>query len=114
MGTRACLPDMMCPNLWPSLFFPVFFSLVFAQGPVQTLFPAAIPLAVKAPYLNTWYASLNNSAPLSNSWPQFWTLTVSPFFYHEAEQSLSWGGKGYHGLGREDQSGWNNVPVDGK
>ena len=97
MGTRACLPDMMCPNLWPSLFFPVFFSLVFAQGPVQTLFPAAIPLAVKTPYLNTWYASLNNSAPLSNSWPQFWTLTVSPFFYHEAEQSLSWGVKAIMG-----------------
>ncbi|KAM5540211.1 hypothetical protein V8D89_006030 [Ganoderma adspersum] len=56
------------------LYFPIFFSLVRAQGSVRTLFPAAIPLAVKTPYLNTWYQSTNNSGPLSSSWPQFWTM----------------------------------------
>ena len=60
-----------------SLFFPALFSLVRAQGTGQTLFPAAIPLAVKTPYLNTWYESVNTSAPLSNSYPQFWTMNVS-------------------------------------
>ncbi|KAM5540216.1 hypothetical protein V8D89_006035 [Ganoderma adspersum] len=57
-----------------SLFSPVLFSLVCAQGSERTLFPAAIPLAVKTPYLNTWYESVNTSAPLSNSYPQFWTM----------------------------------------
>ncbi|KAI1795670.1 hypothetical protein LXA43DRAFT_1058371 [Ganoderma leucocontextum] len=65
---------MLPPTLWSFLFLLGFSSIVCAQGPVQTLFPAAIPLAVKHPYMSVWYESLNNSTPLSNSWPLFWNL----------------------------------------
>ncbi|KAM5540207.1 hypothetical protein V8D89_006026 [Ganoderma adspersum] len=67
---------MLPSTLWSFLFFSSLrlSSLVRAQGPVQTLFPAAIPLAVKSPYMSVWYQSLNTSGPLSNSWPFFWGL----------------------------------------
>ena len=67
----------MLPSTFHLSLLPLFISLVRAQGPVQTLFPAAIPLAVKTPYLSTWYESVNNSGPLSINWPQFWTMMVS-------------------------------------
>ncbi|KAI1795667.1 hypothetical protein LXA43DRAFT_731775 [Ganoderma leucocontextum] len=73
---------MLPSTLWSFLFFLGFSSLVLAQGPVQTLFPAAVPLAVKTSYMSVWYQSLNTSAPLSNSWPVFWSLSV-----------LGWSGK---------------------
>jgi len=38
----------------------------------QTFWPAAVPLAVRSPYLNAWMATLNGTAPL-NIWPTFWT-----------------------------------------
>ncbi|TBU41779.1 hypothetical protein BD309DRAFT_964560 [Dichomitus squalens] len=63
---------MLPHTLWSFLFLSVFSSFVSAQGPVQTLFPASIPLAVKHPYMSVWYASSNTSLPLSNSWPVFW------------------------------------------
>ncbi|KAI1795669.1 hypothetical protein LXA43DRAFT_991614 [Ganoderma leucocontextum] len=65
---------MLPSTLWSFLFLSGLSSLVRAQGPVQTLFPAAIPLAVKHPYMSVWYGSLNNSNSLSNSWPLFWNL----------------------------------------
>ena len=72
---------MLRSKLLSLLFFLISFSLGRAQpGPVQTLFPAAIPLAVKTPYLNTWYDSLSNSDYLSNSWSLFWPMTVSLHF----------------------------------
>ena len=37
----------------------------------QTFWPAAVPLAVRSPYLNAWMATLNGTAPL-NLWPTFW------------------------------------------
>ncbi|KAH9942534.1 uncharacterized protein BXZ73DRAFT_41320 [Epithele typhae] len=37
--------------------------------------PASIPLAVRAPYVNAWQISTNGSAPLSSSWPKFWSQT---------------------------------------
>ena len=68
---------MLPSRLWPSLFIPLFLSLVSAQSPVQTLFPAAIPLAVKNPYMSVWQESVTSSGPLSNNWPQFWNMKVS-------------------------------------
>ena len=71
---------MLLSALWFLLSIPLLFSLVYAQGPVQTLFPTAFPLAVKTPYLNTWYESFVSSDPLSKCWPQFWTFVVSVVF----------------------------------
>ena len=64
-------------TLLPLLLVQIFWFLVNAQGSAQTFFPAAIPLAVKTPYLNTWYDSFTGSNASSNAWPQFWTLAVS-------------------------------------
>ena len=61
-------------TLWVVVFLSFFSSLVDAQGPVQTLFPAAIPLAVKTPYMNMWYNTVNGSLPLSSAWPAVWSL----------------------------------------
>ncbi|KAI1793781.1 hypothetical protein LXA43DRAFT_1122215 [Ganoderma leucocontextum] len=63
---------MLPSALWSLLFLSVFSSLVRAQRPVQTLFPGAIPLAVKTPYMSVWYEGLNTSASLSNYWPLVW------------------------------------------
>nr|VWP00989.1 Uncharacterized protein [Ganoderma boninense] len=74
---------MLPSTLWSFLFPLVFSSFVNAQGPVQTVFPAAIPLAVKTPYMSVWYQSLNSSASLPNSWPYFWGL----------QSIMGWSGK---------------------
>ncbi|KAM5534565.1 hypothetical protein V8D89_011769 [Ganoderma adspersum] len=92
---------MTRPSPWFFLFLPVCSSLVGAQSPVQTLFPEAIPLAVKTPYLNAWYESKNTSASLANSYPQFWSLEGS---------TLGWVGKirvngtAYKWMGHDDRS----------
>ena len=39
----------------------------------QTFWPAAVPLAVRSPYLNTWVATLNGTTPL-DVWPNSWNL----------------------------------------
>ena len=75
--SRAGFPIMSCSKFWFVLRFLGIFWAVRAQGPAQTLFPAAIPLAVKTPYLNTWYQSVNGSSPLSNSWSVSWNMSVS-------------------------------------
>ncbi|PIL35880.1 hypothetical protein GSI_01540 [Ganoderma sinense ZZ0214-1] len=74
---------MLPSTLWSFLFFLVFSSLANAQGPVQTLFPAGFPLAVKTPYVSVWYQSLNSSTSLPNSWPYFWGL----------QSIMGWSGK---------------------
>ena len=84
------------------LFFLIFiglFSVGCAQGPVQTLFPAAVPLAVKTPYLNTWYQSVNGSGPLSNSWSVSWSMSVS-LFLMGCETVAGIEGTGPYKLGR--------------
>ncbi|PIL35870.1 hypothetical protein GSI_01530 [Ganoderma sinense ZZ0214-1] len=73
---------MLPSKLWPFLFVSPL-CLVSAQGPVQTLFPAAVPLAVKTPYMSVWYKSVANSAPLSNNSPQFWNMAAT----------MGWSGK---------------------
>ncbi|KAI0762087.1 hypothetical protein BD413DRAFT_643854 [Trametes elegans] len=47
-------------------------AMVSSQSPVQTFFPASIPLSVRSPYLSAWQNSTNISAPLPLSWPNFW------------------------------------------
>ncbi|KAM5534566.1 hypothetical protein V8D89_011770 [Ganoderma adspersum] len=77
---------MLLSSLWALLFLPCFSSPVVAQGPVQTLFPAAIPLAVKTPYMNVWYNSWNKSGPLLQSWPLVWNL-------NSTTSVIGWAGK---------------------
>ncbi|KAJ7596532.1 hypothetical protein C8J56DRAFT_917682 [Mycena floridula] len=38
----------------------------------QTFWPAAIPLAVRSPYFNSWLDTRSGNA-VQNQWPQFWT-----------------------------------------
>ena len=103
---------MTRPTPWFFLFLPVCSSLVGAQGTIQTLFPEAIPLAVKTPYLNAWYESKNTSAPLANAFPQFWSLGVSfPFFVQRIPTRI---GAGVDiRLGRQNQGQWDSIQVDG-
>ena len=58
---------------------PLFVALARAQGPVQTLFPAAVPLTVRSPYLSAWQNTTIGSPVLGSSWPQLWTESVSIF-----------------------------------
>ena len=41
---------------------------------------AAVPLAVRSPYLSTWMPSYNtpNGTQLVNKWPQFWAQETNP------------------------------------
>ncbi len=48
------------------LGFPAF---VIAQG---SLWPAALPLAVRSPYLNSYFNSVAGAA-LPNQWPTLWS-----------------------------------------
>ena len=106
---------MLPSTLWSLLILSGLWSLVRAQGAIQTLFPAAIPLAVKSPYMSVWYQSLNTSGPLSNSWPLFWGLgAVRCLFFHLLAMADSGtDGIGIHGLVGEDQGERNNIQVDG-
>ena len=99
----ACPPAMLPHTLWSLLLLSVFSSFVRAQGPVQTLFPASMPLAVKHPYMSVWYKSVNNAAPLSDSWPYFWGQQVSiPVnILRSLQLAIADGAVGY-GLGRQD------------
>ncbi|KAI0633571.1 DUF1793-domain-containing protein [Trametes polyzona] len=69
--------------LWFALWLLSFVTLVRSQSPVQTFFPASIPLANKGPYLSAWYSTPNGSQPLSHSWPLFW----------DQNSILGWAGK---------------------
>ena len=107
---RIHLPAMLLSPLWAFLFLPAFSSLVGAQGPLQTLFPAAIPLAVKTPYMNVWYDSGNKSGPLSQSWPLVWNLnSTASFFSSHGEEFICYN-RGYRhqlsvGLARSESTG---------
>ena len=111
-------------NLHFLLFLPVYPSLVQAQDAVQTLFPAAIPLAVKTPYIHVWHESTNTSAPLSFSSQHFWDLQVSlpssiTWDWHTQERreqaNMGWAGKirvngtMYRWMGGDDNGTPTNV-----
>ncbi|RPD54725.1 hypothetical protein L226DRAFT_560384 [Lentinus tigrinus ALCF2SS1-7] len=42
----------------------------------QSFFPASIPLAVRSPHFSVWYDSHLGAAPLSSSWPNFWSGAI--------------------------------------
>ncbi len=105
-GLCALLLAMLPTTLWSLSLILVFSSLVRAQGPVRTIFPAAFPLAVKTPYLSTWYEAYVGSSALSNCWPQFWTLAVSIPFNAESDLAYNGGRRGLHRLwGGQAKSG---------
>ncbi|KAH9951525.1 hypothetical protein B0H21DRAFT_179419 [Amylocystis lapponica] len=56
------------------IFFFVFIALLGVQSqntPSQTFWPAALPLAVRSPYLSAWLFTTNGSQS-TNTWPTFW------------------------------------------
>lgn len=59
----------MTPHLCILALF-LRFSLGNAQ---QTFWPAAIPLAVRTPYLNTWQLTENGTTNPHTTWSTFWT-----------------------------------------
>ncbi|KAI1362352.1 glutaminase GtaA [Xylaria arbuscula] len=61
-----------------SAFF--FGGLALGESTFSPARPPAIPLAVKAPYLNTWLAAgsdVGNGGYLAGEWPVFWTRQVT-------------------------------------
>ena len=71
--------SMLLPLLALSTYLTIL--LAYAQpGPVQTFFPASIPLAIRSPYLNTWQLSTNSSPSLAASWSVFWGQDVRALF----------------------------------
>ncbi|KAI0727370.1 hypothetical protein C8Q72DRAFT_463133 [Fomitopsis betulina] len=59
----------MLPHLL--LCFLSFWALACAQTQIQTFWPAAVPLAVRNPYLNVWQATAS-----TNDYPVFWDGSV--------------------------------------
>lgn len=49
----------------------------FSVYGAQTFWPAAIPLAVRTPYLNAWMYTQPSYAASTNNWPSFWNTNVS-------------------------------------
>ncbi|KAI0829800.1 DUF1793-domain-containing protein [Trametes gibbosa] len=76
---------MLSRVFWCWCWFWLLFLVALArsQSPVQTFFPASIPLANRSPYLSAWHSSTNTSGPLSHSWPSFW----------DQNAILGWAGK---------------------
>ena len=59
------------------LIFWVLWNMSLLQvHAAQSFWPAAVPLAVRSPYLNSW-ADTQNGSDTSNSWPAFWDGNVS-------------------------------------
>lgn len=73
--------------LWRSLFFLtiIYIGSVFAQNntipwTVKPLNPASFPLAIRNPYLNTWFSQApepQEGVQISSTWPVFWSNIVS-------------------------------------
>ncbi|KAH9942459.1 uncharacterized protein BXZ73DRAFT_88030 [Epithele typhae] len=61
---------MLPVTLWLFLL-SLIAALARAQGPVQSFFPAAVPLSVRSPYLSVWLNTQSTSPPASDSWPAF-------------------------------------------
>ncbi|KAI0325215.1 DUF1793-domain-containing protein [Cubamyces sp. BRFM 1775] len=67
---RSTMPSI--PLLWTMLGLMSLISQILGQAPVQTFFPAAIPLSIRSPSMNVWFWSMNGSVPLSHAWPLAW------------------------------------------
>ena len=89
--------------------------LVRAQGPIQTLFPAAIPLAIRSPYLSAWQNTTIGSSPLGSAWPLFWTESVRTLIQAGVWIALTGvGDAGNPGMAGDRQNRRRVVFVDGK
>lgn len=60
------------------LFLTLLFPNTRAQ---QTLFPAAIPLAVRSPYLSTWY-HITNGTVFGQLWPATYNSPSEVALHH--------------------------------
>lgn len=57
-----------------TLLLPFAYAASWTSTPFS---PAAIPLAVRTPYLSAWLPQGEGTA-LNGAWPQFWTGAVGP------------------------------------
>ncbi|KAH9942428.1 uncharacterized protein BXZ73DRAFT_88008 [Epithele typhae] len=70
--------------LWAPILLLIssLLAVVIAQQPIQTFFPASIPLAVRSPYFNAWQSSTNGTnVTLPNSWLVDWTQATQSGLY---------------------------------
>ncbi|KAI5922664.1 glutaminase GtaA [Camillea tinctor] len=86
----------------------LYSSLVLAQSDFSPVRPPAIPLAVKAPYLNTWLdagSDGGNGGYLAGEWPTFWQQQVTGWqgYIRVDGSAYVWMG-GYGGTGNADQT----------
>ena len=73
------VPPLSCSSMLLVQLILSFFLLCPCVSPVhgsQTFWPAAIPYAVRSPYLNTWQNPFTASGSTDN-WPFFWNNGVS-------------------------------------
>ncbi|EMD37588.1 hypothetical protein CERSUDRAFT_114227 [Gelatoporia subvermispora B] len=70
------------------LFLPIALPAVLSQSTLtnQSLWPAALPLAVRSPYFSCWLPTAQNENPL-RQWPQFWHYVEL-----DGAQTLGWAG----------------------
>ncbi|KAI0665950.1 hypothetical protein C8Q78DRAFT_985276 [Trametes maxima] len=73
----------------PLLFFLIWLLTLTGSGRAQSkaFRPAAVPLAIRSPFMNVWYMANNSVPPISNAWPMFWTNKNMP------ESVMGWTGK---------------------
>ena len=79
----VALTEKLVSVLLPTFTMPFFrlsvLSFLLVHG-AQTFSPAAIPFAVRTPYLNAWQTS---SADSTNQFPFFWNNTVREHYTSE-------------------------------
>lgn len=70
----------MIGNILLVLSFQVLALVAQWHVLAQQLLVPAWPLAVKNPFLNTWYQTGSNPAPLNEVWPNFWTPSTTGWY----------------------------------
>ncbi|KAI0367422.1 DUF1793-domain-containing protein [Pilatotrama ljubarskyi] len=68
---RLLLPISLLPLRYITCFC-FWTASARSQPPVQTFFPASIPLSIRSPFMSVWLPNTNGSEPLSQVWPYFW------------------------------------------
>ncbi|KAI0645914.1 hypothetical protein C8Q79DRAFT_1053364 [Trametes meyenii] len=90
---------------YPPLCFLVWLLVLTGSGCAQLakmpFLPAAVPLAIRSPFMNVWYMTNNSAPPMSNAWPMFWTNKNVPM----RESVMGWTGKLYSDISAEWLSG---------
>lgn len=94
------------------LLLAILVSLVDSQfNSVRNFWPASYPLAVRAPYLNTWINTANGSDSL-NFWPLHWDGSNVRYNYLLFER-FSQRYFTDHGLVGLCTNRWRNLAMDG-